>query len=308
MVWRFRRLKFLAFIMAVYGKERWIKKVSKQTFNKEFNHCNPETFNEKIQFLKLVDKQLEHTIFSDKFKVRNYVKEVIGEKYLIPVYAYLTAEEVKDYNFSSLQKSFAIKATHGSGWVDIIREKDLVKIDWEKKRKLYMTWLTMNYYNYSFEPQYKRLKPGLIIEHLLLEGNSLPEDIKIHCFEGVPKYIHVATGRESKSGRAFYDTEWNRLPFHWTPVDKDGFQQKLKSKDLLKPSNLNEILDVAKKLAQYFHYVRVDLYNVEGMIFFGELTFHPGSGFDVFFPNEYDSILGGYLDISERTILRQENI
>ena len=297
------KIKTISIIIIIYGKKRWIERAYKLFFKRNIVWNQPKTFNEKMQYFKLFDKKIEFTNYADKFLVRSYVKDVVGENILIPVLHCLSKQQVRDFDFSILQNSCVIKGTHGSGWVDIIRERNITDVDWKLKKEMYMSWMSMNYYNYSFEPQYKRLLPGLIIEELLLEQDALPADIKVHCFNGVPTFIHVATDREGESGRAFYDTEWKRMPFHWTPIDKKGKEKKVISQDLMRPSNLLEILEVSQKLSALFQYVRVDLYNVNNKIYFGELTFHPGSGFDVFIPSNFDIVFGDKLDINQRSII-----
>lgn len=304
MNFRYLKLKLIALFVRIYGKERWIKRAYLNFFKKKLNLEQPVTFNEKLQWLKLNDKLIENTKFADKFFVREYIEDKIGSDHLIPIIKFISPNNLNKTEFVNLKNGCVIKATHGSGWVDIFREEDLKNVNWDSKLEEYRHWLSMNYYNYSFEPQYKKIEPSIIIEELLLIENTLPIDIKVHCFNGEPIFIHLATDREGKSARAFYDKNWIRLDFQWSPVDKKGKLKKGVSPDVEKPDNLDEILDIASKLSKDFIYVRVDLYNVGGKVYFGELTFHPGSGFDVFFPEEFDIFYGSLLDISNRSILK----
>jgi len=245
---------------------------------------NPKTFNEKIQWLKLNYKRKDLSVYADKVAVRNYVAKIIGNKYLIPVHKVFN--NYKDINFKILPKSFALKAAHGSKWNIICYDKNtLNKLQLKKDLK---TWGNSNYYWLGYEYAYKKIPPRFICEHLMLnENNQIPNDYKIFCFNNEPKFIQVDTTRYTKHQRIFYDTNWNIQPFEL------GFNPL--SKGIEKPSSLEEMLLVAKKLSYGFPFVRIDLYEINNKIYFGEMTFYPGEGSERFNPSQWDRILGDLL-------------
>ena len=213
----------------------------------KFNHTHsyklnlsfPKTFNEKIQYFKLHDSKISQSIYADKELVRLFVEEKLGPELLIPVIKVLNKSEVKKFDFSSLSVDCVLKATHGSGWVEVLRNVRLKNFDIIYLKKLLNLWLKFNYYYFSLEPQYQKLKPKIIIEKLMLEQGELPIDYKFHCFNGRVEFIHVATGREGDSGRGFYDSQWKELNFFWSPLSKNKKFKKKRSNNIKKPDNLS---------------------------------------------------------------------
>lgn len=258
-------------------------------FRRNINWVSPNTFNEKLQWLKLYDRNPRYTDLVDKYAVRDYIKNTIGEKYLVrQLGIYNTAEEV---DYSILPKQFVLKPTHTSGDVIICRDKDALDIK-ETTKKL-NEWLKRNYYWSQREWPYKNIKPRIICEELL-EDESQEDliDYKILCFNGVPKCLFLCLDRRSASGLKvdFYDLDWNPLPFerHYPRSDKT----------IEKPNCFDVMLDLSRKLSKNILFVRVDFYIVNNQIKFGELTFYPGSGFEEFTPESYDYLLGSWIDLS----------
>lgn len=252
------------------------------------NLKRPKTFNEKIQWLKIYYRNPLLRTCVDKYTVREFVSQKIGNEYLVPlINVYSTAEEI---NFCELPNQFVLKATHGSGWNIICR--DASSLDkFETYRKLNQ-WLHCNFYWVGREWPYDKLTPRIICEKLLLNSHGeSPWDYKIFCFHGQPHYIQVDYGRFTNHSRAFYDLEWKRIPckleYSYAPVDTAA------------PLKLREMLEIAKILSQSFPFVRVDLYEVENRIYFGELTFYPGKGVERFEPRNYDNIFGQWLVLEE---------
>ncbi len=246
---------------------------------------DPKTYNEKIHYRKFSG---EHTLFaecSDKFAVRKYVEKKVGSQYLIPLIDHVKFPE--ELKFEDYGENFVVKANHDSGGVYLCKNGNF---DAQKIRRKLNKKLKIDNGIKRDEPWYSDIKPSIIVEGLLLHKNGdLPADFKFHVFNRPdrPKVIlQVDYGRFSNHSRTFYDEFGEVLPFsqrkknHFTPLDK--------------PSNLSEMVEVSKKLAEDFDYVRVDLYNVEGEIFFGELTFAHSSGFGRFIPDKYDRVLGDY--------------
>lgn len=271
----------------------FLKMRFKKVFNYSLNTNHPKTLNEKIQWLKLNDRTELHTQCADKLKVRDFIAKELGEKYLIPLI-------LKTDNFRDLSKdkfsniSFIIKTNNGCGTNYIVRDKNVE--DWEKIRSLFKEWLKQDVYSRGKEWQYKNIKPCILVEKLMLNSdNKIPNDYKFHCFNGKVKLIYVSVDREGSNCRNIYDENWNLLNLKWAAKEKIN---KIKSiRNLVKPSNLKKMIELAEKVSSRFNYVRVDFYNVDNRIYFGEITFHHGSGFDIISPFEWDCKLGEMLKL-----------
>jgi hypothetical protein len=254
--------------------------------------CDPRKFSEKIQWRKLFDRKSIYTLCADKYRVREYVSERIGEEHLIPVLQVCGQPEQIDY--SALPNSFVIKTNHASRTNILVEDKRMInKDEIEEKLKL---WLKINFYkqlpeggaNQGREWQYRDIKPVIIIEELMKDDEGrIPNDYRFHCFRNhsdLEVIIQLDLDRFSDHRRVYYDESWNKLPF------SSAFEQS--EKDIEKPIALEKMIDIAKCLSKDFDYVRVDLYTVKDFVFFGELTFTPGNGFRKFNPPEFDVIIG----------------
>lgn len=265
-----------------------IKRSFKKHMGYDLDLDNPKTLNEKINWLKLNNRKPIQTILADKYKVREYVKNKIGDKYLIPLL--FETKNVKDIVPENLpEPSFIIKANHNSSGGLIVRDKS--KVDWKKAQKRFKRLLRENHYYSTIEWQYKDIEPRIIVEQLLThDDGSIPEDIKFHCFNGKIGFIMVDFDRFGElRTRNLYDPDWNLIPSNWGRPN---------GRNMEKPSNLDEMIKVAEKLAEDFAYVRVDLYLVKSQIYFGELTFYHASGFQAFYKRKSDRMFGDMLDIS----------
>jgi hypothetical protein len=251
------------------------------------NLKEPKSFNEKIQWLKIYGELEQYSKYVDKYDVRAFVKEVIGEEYLIPLIGiYDTFEEI---DFNLLPSSFVIKATHGSGWNLIVdRKEELDLKDAEKKIK---QWLKESFYQLTGERNYRGIIGRILIEELLRDPSGDLKDYKFFCFDGKPKYIEVHGNRYTDHRCSNYDLEWNLLPV------KSGIENLKEPVD--KPKQLKDMLEICSILSKGFSFVRVDLYNTKGRIYFGELTFTPANGFEPISPREMDYKFGSYLDLNE---------
>ncbi|AOW22020.1 hypothetical protein LPB138_05155 [Urechidicola croceus] len=272
----------------VTSDEQYAKKIYRKRFKKELNLDNPKTFNEKIQWLKLNDRTPVHTICADKIAVRDYVKERIGEEYLIPLEkVFSSASELIPENITD-EYPVIIKCNHNSGAYTIVKNKE--DIDWRNERLKYSNLLKQNYYHQGREWQYKDIEPKLFAEKLLTdEKGSIPKDYKIFCFDGEPKFIQVDIDRQINHLRNFYDTDWNLMPVELIYGKGD---------DVEKPKQLEKMLKLAKELGKDFVFARVDFYTFGNEIYFGEITFHPESGFGKFNENN-DFELGKYLSLEK---------
>ncbi len=236
--------------------------------NRKLNLKNPQEFAEKIKWLKLFKYTEAYKNYVDKYEVRAYVKEKIGESYLntiIGVY-----DDVDDINLDDLPNQFALKGTHGSGYNIIVKDKS--KLDWKKAKQELKKYLSSNYYYKYRERIYKDVKPRILAEHYLdqLDDDNII-DYKFYCIHGKPTYIMVQTFDDGMRRSCFYDLQWNK-------VEPDLCKKDFLYKTIPKPNNLDELILVAEKLAGEFIYVRVDLYSIKDRIYYGELTFFPAAG------------------------------
>lgn len=280
------------FFLKIIPSKIYLKQVYSKNFNKKLNLNDPQRFTEKIQWKKLYDHNPLYTKCADKYLVREYVKEKIGEKYLIPL-LYQT-DKPEEIPFDKLPLPYIIKANHGCGWNIIIRDrKDIHKKEIISKCR---NWLKSNIYFIGREWQYKDIKPRVLIEKLILDERGLiPEDYKFQCFGGKVEFIQVDTDRFDNHKKSFYDSNWKFLPFVWCTQknNKPTFEADNK---INKPKNLKKMVKIAEKLSKDFDFVRVDLYFIDNKIYFGELTFTPSSGLDIFFPEKYNLIYGKKLN------------
>ncbi|MFS4467377.1 ATP-grasp fold amidoligase family protein [Maribacter sp. 2210JD10-5] len=255
---------------------------------KKLDLNNPVEFNEKLQWLKVYYRVPILSQLVDKYDVRDYVSKKVGAQYLnelIGVY-----HKVNEVNFDTLPNKFVLKATHGYHFNLLVKDKK--KLNRKRARFLMYKWMSKNqYWRGGLEWAYKNAKPKIIIEHFLEEiGKDDINDYKFFCFNGVPKFLHVDTDRGSNHSRAYYDLNWNKLPIKHDSISFiDGKTEK--------PSNFDEMVEIATKLANKFPFVRVDLYNLNGKIVFGEMTFYPADGRLEFKPAQYNKIIGDYITL-----------
>lgn len=263
--------------------EEYLKKIFLLRMGKELDLENPKTFNEKLQWLKLYDRKPEYTQMVDKYAVKKLVAEMIGEEYIIPTLG--VWNQFEDIDFDALPNQFVLKCTHDSGGLAICRDKST--FDFAGAKKKLTASLKQNYYWKWREWPYKNVKPRIIAEVYMEEEQTVElRDYKFMCFEGQVKCSFVCSDRFSPEGLhvTFFDRDWKMMPFerHY-PSRKEG---------LHKPLNYEKMIELAEKLSRGIPFVRVDFYEVDRKIFFGELTFYPGSGVEEFNPEEWDYKLG----------------
>ena len=255
----------------------------------DLNH--PKSFNEKLQWLKLYDRRPEYTQLVDKYKIRKYIKETIGDEYLIPLLG--VYENFDEINFNTLPDQFVLKCTHDSGGVVICTDKN--KFDKYAVKEMLNRCLNNNYFYSSREWPYKNIKPRIVCEKLLIEDNEQSlTDYKFYCFKGVPSYCQVIRDRGKNETIDFYDQDWNHMPFNGLRK----LPQSKKSYD--KPVKYEMMYKLAQKLSKGFRFIRVDFYYTKGDIYFGELTFYPTSGFGNFYPEEWHHRIGEMINIFDR--------
>ena len=264
------------------SKKSPIKVVSQQTYARELqlwyqnvtgkylNLDNPRTFNEKIQWLKLYDSTPLKTRLADKYLVREWVKEKIGEKYLIPLLG--VYDKFDDIDFDKLPNQFVIKCNHGCGYNIIVKDKKT--LDFPQIKQKINTWMNENFaFHLGYEMQYRDIQRKIIIEQFIENKSSRDlYDYKFWCFNGKVEYIQFLSERNLDGLKmAFYDKNWKKQSFVYSyPLDK---------KNIAKPDNLDTMIKLAEKLAAGFSHVRVDFYRLDdGTVYFGEMTFTSASG------------------------------
>ena len=248
---------------------------------------NPKTFNEKLQWLKLYDRKDVYTTMADKCDVKEYVAKIIGDKHIIPTLG--VYDRFEDIDFSELPNQFVIKCTHDSGGLVIVKNKK--KLDYNSARRKISKCLMTNYYYHGREWPYKNIKPRVIVERYMKDTSPII-DYKLFCFNGKPEIILVCSDRFSEEGlkETWFDSDWNRLP-----ITEGGHKI---DKGVRKPKKYNEMKKLAEQLADGMAFVRIDFYEINGRVYFGEITFFPASGLEAFDPEEWDEKLGNLIDLS----------
>ncbi len=255
-------------------------------YHKFVNFKNPRYFGEKIQWLKLYGNLEKYSDYVDKYKVREYIKKTIGEEYLIPLLG--VYDKIEDINYESFPHKFVLKLNTGSGYNIIVNDKNKINInDINIKLK---KWLEEDYYKIKKEPQYKNIKKKILCEKYICDKECQLLDYKFFCFNGVPKFIEVDFDRFANHTMNFYDIDWNLLK-----LNKGDYQNYYNHVE--KPEKFNEMVKIVEKLCKNFNFVRVDLYNVDGKIYFGELTFTPAGGLTPFKPIEKDIEISKMFDL-----------
>ena len=250
----------------------------------------PRTLNEKTQWLKLYDHSPLKTRLADKYEVREWVREQIGEKYLTNILG--VWNDVSEIDFSALPQRFVLKATHGSGMNIIVKNRD--ELDVKAAKKEMKSWLKTNIAYHGLELCYRDIKPRIIAEEYMENLNGDLYDYKIWCFNGKPSYIMFLAERASGLKMVFFDPQWNRMPFTYYPRYEA---------EVNKPECLDQLLELAAKLSRDFALARVDFYVLnDNTIKFGEITFYSAGGWANWQPPEWDLRLGDMLTLPKARI------
>lgn len=249
---------------------------------------NPITYNDKLQWLKLHDRNPRYSIMVDKYLVKEYVASIIGKEHIIPTYG--VWKNFDDINFDELPDKFVLKTNHDSGSVVICKNKST--FDYSQAKSIINRSLKRNFYLEGREYPYKDVKP-LVLAEMFMEdkkGKALL-DYKIMCFNGEPKLIELHNGRfTNHHTHDYYDVNWKKT----TISQLDEFSDKV----LPKPKQLDDLLDFSRKLAKNIPHCRVDWYIVKGVIYFGEITFFDASGFKPFNKYDDDLLLGSWINLN----------
>lgn len=269
--------------------KKYIKIKYKLEMNKKLNLQNPQMFNEKLQWLKLYDRNPAYTKMVDKYEAKKYVADIIGREYIIPTLG--VWEKFEDIDFSKLPNQFVLKCTHDSGGLVICRDKS--KLNMKEARRKINKSLKRNYYLIHREWPYKKVRPRIIAEKYMATYKQKELiDYKFFCFNGEPKFLYVSEGLSNHENAriSFANMNYEKTEFYrkdYRPFDKLPD----------KPTNFDKMKELSKKLSKNIPFIRVDFYEVNGQIYFGELTFFPCSGFIPFEPEEWDIKLGDMLKL-----------
>ena len=268
----------------------YLRCVYRDIFGRKINLKAPQTFNEKLQWLKLHDRNPLYPVMVDKYAAKEYLAGVVGTEHLIPTLA--VWDRAEDINFDGLPDQFVLKTTHDSGGVIVCRNK--IELDQNLVRLALKQRLATNYYLPGREWPYKKVKPRVIAEPYLEDesGNQL-KDYKVLNFGGTPRIIQLDFNRFTGHKKKLYNPEWQEMNFEFNyPTDH--------TRSFPRPERLDDMLNLARKLSKDFPFLRTDFYIVGGKIYVGELTLYPASGFGKFDPECWDNILGGWIPLPKK--------
>ncbi len=252
----------------------------------------PKTFQEKLQWLKLKNRKTEFTGMVDKYSVKEYVSQRIGEDYVIPTIG--VWDSVDEISFDDLPVKFVLKTTHGGGGGGVVVCTDKLSLNIDEAKARLQKSMDSDIYKGYREWPYKNVRRRIIAEKLIeskFDGEIF--DYKFFCFNGEPKFFKVDFNRFISHRANYYDMDWNLLPFGEAvcPPDHNHINKK--------PLNFDMMIDLVRKLSSGHPFLRVDLYNVDGTVYFGELTFYPASGMGTFIPEEWNRKVGDMLDLPD---------
>lgn len=299
------KLLYYAKFGSFYSDRKYLERVFPLRLGYPLNLDNPRTFSEKLQWLKLYNRNPEYVKMVDKIEAKKYVASIIGEEYIVPTYA--TYNSVEEIDFDALPERFVLKTTHVGGSVGVVICHDKSHFDKEAAKKNLRIAMKRDHSKLGREWVYSQIKPRIIAEQLLEvcpDGIGDIPDYKWYCFNGEPKYCQVIQDRSSNETIDFFDTEWNHQEFvGLNPAAGPATVSPAK------PANLETQIHIARELSKDIPFSRIDLYESGGDTYFGEITLYPASGFGVFRPDQYNEILGTMINLPgtkrEWVIIRQ---
>ena len=279
--------------------EEYLRKAFKIFNGRELNLENPQTYSEKIQWLKLYDRQPKYTVMQDKYAVREYVKEKIGEEYLIPLLG--AWDKADDIDFDRLPKQFVLKCNHDCASVTICRDKG--KFDKEKAREKLRKCLQRDYYLSGREWAYKNIKRKVIAEKYMeqKDGTDLT-DYKFFCFSGKAKMLYVSSGQAHTQE---YSVDFFNIDFEHLPIKRGEMASS--QRKVTKPDGFEKLIPLVEKLAENIPFVRVDFYLIDGHPYFGEFAFYPSSGFSDFNPFEWEKKIGDWIKLPTKKTVETDS-
>ena len=276
------------FVFSLIPDSLWIRIQFRRKVGFWPNLKNPKTFNEKLQWLKLHDRNPLYTKLVDKYEVKSIVAEKIGDEYVIPTLG--VWDKFDDIVFDELPNQFVLKCTHDSGGLFVVKDKS--KLDLVVARKTINRCLKMNYYWALREWPYKNVRPRIIAEKYMEDESGYElKDYKIFCFNGVPKALFIATDRGvHKTKFDFFDVNLNHIPMKQHYPNNPNIR-------IPDPEGIKKMFELARVLTKDFRHCRADFYDINGKIYFGELTFSHFSGMQAMEPAEWDEKFGSWLDL-----------
>ena len=280
-------------IIKALSKRKYVELQYRYITHHKLNLDNPIRYTEKLQYLRLYvyPKMDLASRVAGRVGVRDYVEEKGYRENLIPCLG--VYDRFEDIDFSSLPNRFVMKCSHASGWNIIVRDKS--SLDIKEAKGKFGRWLKKDYGKMTVEPHYSKIKPQIIIEEYIGGLDHLPTEYKIHVFSGVAKNLYVVTGRGE-------DIRYTQLYSDWSPFDGSQFNGWKKADETpAKPRDFDEMLKMAETLAAPFPFVRVDLYEVNGKIYFSEMTLTPAKGTLILDDDQVDFQMGEWLDIGQYT-------
>lgn len=276
----------------LFSDKFFLKCEYKHTFGKKLDLKDPKTYSEKLQWLKLYNRRPEYTAMVDKYEAKKYVADIIGEEYIIPTLG--VWDRFEDINFETLPDQFVLKCTHDSGGLAICKDK--AEFDLEKARKKIERSLKRNFFHAHREWPYKNVKPRIIAEQYMEDSVTAElRDYKFFCFDGEVKALFIATERASATEETkfdFFDADFVHLDFTNGHPNAVTMPEKPQCFELMK--------ELARKLSDGIPHARIDFYEVDGKVYFGEITFYHWGGMMPFDPPEWDRTFGDWIKLPEK--------
>lgn len=277
-----------------YTREQITRRRFRRAFGKELDLTNPQTLNEKIQWLKLNEYHDYYPICADKYVMKQWVADLLGtDEYNVPVLFHTS--DWRDISEKTVtQFPCIVKPNHSSHDFIILRSAE--DVNWQQLRRRCRYWLHRDYFAESQELQYRDIPRQIVVEKLLVaKDGKIPNDYKLNYMNGRLEFVYVSYDREGLNARCVFDADWKVLPFYWGNSNQKEYVPC--PVEIPEPKSLPKMKEIGEKIAKYFKYVRVDFYDVDGKLYIGEITLHHGGGCDRFRPDEYDKIYGENLDL-----------
>lgn len=287
------RYYFLKVVYQLLGDENTVKIKYRLVFKRKLDFKHLDTLNSKINYLKIHYDGDLYTTVADKYAARKWIADRFGEEYLVPL-LYFTDNYKNIVSANMPDEPFVIKNNNGSGTVRIIRNKDAV--DWKQLQTDCRIWLKQNFYYKAQERQYKNMKPYIIVEKMLeTRDGKIPNDYKLTFFNSELQFVYCSIDREGANYRAMYSPDWKPIDFSW--VSWGHKASDAKGPDIAPPASFDLMKKFGREIARQFKYVRVDFYDVDGKLYFGEITLSHGGGMNRFVPDSYDYYWGEKLKL-----------
>ena len=298
--WNFVKFLSRKGLWRILPDKAYLKLMYRANLHKKLNLKAPKTYNEKLQWLKLYDRQDIYTTMVDKYAVKDYVASIIGEEYIIPTLG--VWDSFDEIDFDKLPDQFVLKCTHDSGGLVICTDKS--GFDIKKAKEKIAKCLDTDYYIYSREWPYKNVPHRIIAEKYMVdESGTELKDYKFFCFDGEVKAMFIASDRSNPDEETkfdFFDRDFNHLPF------TNGHPNA--NREIKKPQGFEKMVELAEKLSKGLPQARIDFYDIYGQVYFGEITFFHWSGMKPFEPEEWDYTFGSWIKLPKQGGNSNENI